>query len=279
MERTAPAPPRPARKSELFKFAVFPNYDESLNHLATHIAQPENWGFSNPAQEIEQGNMLAKYTFPVLRSYLENTFRKLQEEEKVLKTEDQHHACFNTGLVTPHFEDIYAFFARNRYPNQETPYYLIGFIRKSDHEFLRNFSMNPPRPANYFARPEELLFNPNLEIIPDVDHIISGNRARFPDAIAAKSDPEIRTTLVGAIAESAKRVRVNYKIAMPQYFRGAIQLLVPLYMTNRERPDLALVLEKINTRAYSARTCLTMGMAYNNARLIAKPQGTQWLSP
>jgi hypothetical protein len=258
---------------------MFPNYEESLDYLANGLAQKETWHFSDPKQEVEHGNTIARLSFPMLRSYLENTYRKLKDENKIVRTDDLQHACFNTGLVTQHHEDIYAFFAKNRYQHQESEYYLINFIKKSDHEFLRNFSMNPPKTADYFQRPENLIFNPNMEIIPDVDHIISGNRARFPESIAIKDLSEIRNILIGAIDESSRRVRVNYKMAMPQYFRGAIQLLIPLYLTTKDKPDMALVLDKINIRAYSARTCLTMGMAYNNARLIAKPHGTQWLSP
>ena len=43
-------------------------------------------------------------------------------------------------------------------------------------------------------------------------------------------------------------------------------------------PDLALVVHKIENNTYTARTCLTLKMAYNNARLIVKPQST-WLKP
>lgn len=271
--------PRPVKKSELFKFAMFPNYEESLEYLANHLAQKEIWSFSNPKQEVDFGNTIARLSFPMLRSYLENTFRKISTEGKIVKTDDLQYACFNTGLVTFHHEDIYAFFARNRHQSHESPFYFVNFIKKSDNEFLRYFSLQPPLPANYFSRPEDLIFNPNMEIIPDVDHIISGNRTRFPESIAIKDIAEVRNILIGAIDESSRRVRVNYKMAMPQYFRGSIQLLIPLYLTTRDKPDLALVLEKINIRAYSARTCLTIGMAYNNARLIAKPHGTQWLEP
>ena len=73
----------------------------------------------------------------------------------------------------------------------------------------------------------------------------------------------------------------NYKLAVPQYFSGKIQLLLPLYFGKENKPYLALTLTKVendNSGYYLAHTCLTMDMAYNNARLIAKPE-SNWLLP
>ena len=41
---------------------------------------------------------------------------------------------------------------------------------------------------------------------------------------------------------------------------------------------LALAIHKISADTYTARTCLTLKMAYNNARLIVKLQSV-WLRP
>ena len=43
-----------------------------------------------------------------------------------------------------------------------------------------------------------------------------------------------------------------------------------------ETPTLALTVTKIGN-FYQGHTCLTLDMAYNNARLIAKPE-SNWLS-
>ncbi|WP_185644610.1 DUF3825 domain-containing protein [Listeria booriae] len=49
------------------------------------------------------------------------------------------------------------------------------------------------------------------------------------------------------------------------------QLLIPLSIT-QEEPELALTLEKNDEgTVYIARTCLTLEMAYNNARQLMKP--------
>ena len=89
----------------------------------------------------------------------------------------------------------------------------------------------------------------------------------------------IRRQVKGAIDETKKRVKTNYKLAVPQYYNGRIQLLLPLRLTpGSPNPDLALVVEKENDSTYSARTCVTLKMAYNNARLIVKPE-SEWLNP
>lgn len=54
--------------SELFKFAVFPNYDSAITFLADTLADKEVWNFSD---SITKNNS-------ILKNYLEFTFRKLQ---------------------------------------------------------------------------------------------------------------------------------------------------------------------------------------------------------
>ena len=71
----------------------------------------------------------------------------------------------------------------------------------------------------------------------------------------------------------------NYKLAIPQYWMDTneIQYLLPIYLGEREengRPECALALRLVQTgRApyYRGATILTLDMAYNNARLLAKP--------
>lgn len=97
--------------------------------------------------------------------------------------------------------------------------------------------------------------------------------------MASLGDAEVRRRLEGAIDEAKKMVKTNYKIAVPQYYDNKIQLLLPLCLTpGSPNPDLALVTHKLNGNTYTARTCLTLKMAYNNARLIVKPQSS-WLKP
>jgi hypothetical protein len=58
-----------------------------------------------------------------------------------------------------------------------------------------------------------------------------------------------------------------------------VQLLLPICLENPARADLALVVAKNEAgNAYRGSTVLTLDMAYNNARLLARPD-TEWLQP
>lgn len=85
--------------------------------------------------------------------------------------------------------------------------------------------------------------------------------------------------LDGCIKSSIEKIKRNYKIAVPQYFltTSAIQLLIPLCLRFPDKADLAIVVEDYG-EMYRASTCLTLDMAINNARLLAKPD-RDWLNP
>lgn len=255
----------------LYEFAYFPKFDESIKYLAENICDEEEWDFSSTTNN----------SFSILKNYLFHTYAKLHDESKIVFTKDNSCAAFNTGLVTKNYEDIIAFFEKYKgVPSSgKSPFYFKAFLKRSDYRVLTHFSSNIPTAANYFEKPEDLIFNPKCELIADVDHIIEDNLERFPSHIQGAADDELKRLLFGSIDEVKKKVKTNYKIAIPQYYKGKIQLLMPLCLTaGSPNPDLALVTHKINEHTYTARTCLTLNMAYNNARLIVKPQ-SDWLKP
>ena len=254
-------------QQQLLAFAFIPKYEQAFQALAD-MADPEEWDFSDSQ----------KKTNVILKNYIEHTFRKIKSESKISYSVDNANACFNTGLVTKNLEEIFALFLRNKIPGKQ-PFYLKCFCRKSDNLLLKIFKSDLPLIADYFQKPEDLLFNPNCNLIPQIDHIIEDNLERFPKEMQTNGEAELRRKLEGAIEEVKKRVKTNYKIAIPQYYGNRIQLLLPLNLTpNSPNADLALVAHKIDNSTYTARTCLTLKMAYNNARLIVKPQSS-WLKP
>lgn len=80
----------------------------------------------------------------------------------------------------------------------------------------------------------------------------------------------------GAVQQAEKQVSANFKMAVPQFYKGSVQLLIPLSL-NSDKPQLALAIQR-DGEVYQARTCLTLNMAYNNARLIVRPDAN-WLDP
>jgi hypothetical protein len=251
----------------LYDFAWIPNIDEQLQDLADNVIMRENWSYRHSPNDRPN---------PILFSYFIHTFERLQEQDRITTEDDW--ACFNTGLVTPNQEEVFAVFEKNRVPDRQ-PWYFKGFRRESDRDLIRFGTL--PDIASYFDEPSDLLYDPRLDLRPRYDHIIDDNQERFPEPYNDSADPhvrhQLRNVLEGAIEHAKRRIQRNYKTAVPQFHQGRLQLLIPLCITARSKADLALVVEKTHN-AYTAATCLPLDWAYNNARLIARPDN-EWLTP
>lgn len=251
------------------KFAVCPHLESQLHELATSLAQKENW---------EYRHAKSARPYPVLWSFVFYTFARLEAEGKIAvapgKKGDQV-ACFNTGLATERQEALFALFTRNKESTPSSPPWVLDqFAKESDHA-LTYFAQRPDI-ANYFTDPSELLYDTRIDLVVDVDHVIGDNKERFPKELQG-NEFAMRSALDGAISSAKRRVRRNHKTAIPQFYRGSLQLLLPLCLVHPERADLGLVVAREN-QVYRASTVLTLDMAYNNARLVARPD-TEWLDP
>ena len=251
--------------SDLFEFAWLPDFNQRLKELA-ELAEPEDWDYHYTESE---------HPYPVLYNYVRYTYRRVAEEHKIELSEDGQFACFNTGLVTAKQEPIYASFEVNRNPDSQ-PWFFKGWFRRGQWEL--NVFPELPQMAHYFDDPCVLVFDTRKDFRVNVEHIISDTpRERFPEPYRSMDDYALQTVLKGAIDNAKERIRRNYKTAIPQFYRGGIQLLLPLCFSNPQRADLALVVE-IHSTFYRAATCLTLDMAYNNARQLARPD-RDWLQP
>ncbi len=250
---------------KLFDFAFIPLGLDNLDQLRK-LAEEENWSYQYHADE---------HPHPVLFYYLQYTYKRLAEERKITLSEDGQFSCFNTGLVTNNQEPLFASFEVNRQPGLQ-PWFFKGWFRKGQWE-LTKFS-ELPELAEYFNDPSCLVLDHRKEIRPNVEHFIEDSpRDRLPEHYRDMNDYALQTVIKGAIDNAKERVRRNYKTAIPQYHRGSVQLLLPLCLDSPERADLALVVERHPT-FYRASTCLTLDMAYCNARQLARPD-RDWLKP
>lgn len=219
-----------------------------------------------------------KHKHPVLVNYITYTYERLAKlhifeptGEWIYQTPEC--ICFNTGLLTKNYEWIYMLWKPSN--NKKTPWVCKGFYKESDQEVC--IIENLPRKAQYINHLEDLIFDTNAKIVPNFEHILedSRNKERLPHDI--KNSKNLLSILNGEIVRVKKRIDCNYKIAVPQYYDGKIQFLLPLSLSNHsENTDLVLVVDKISPRCYKGYTCLTLDMAYMNARQIAKPE-TEWL--
>ena len=246
---------------DIYDYMYWGDYNLQIQKLAEK-ALAEKWSFEDKDDNY------------ILKNYLKYTFNKLQEEGKVIETDT--YCVFDTGLFSHYYEPIYAYGELYKNPSENTAkWYFKGF--KDTYELGSLDIEKFPERADYFSDPSRLVFDWHLDVIINCGHILDdlNTLQRLPDSIKNSDTP--LETLKGVIDTAIQKVIANYKLAVPHYYLGKIQLLIPLYFGNSETPSVALVLDKMKGNYYQASTCLDMKMAYNNARLIAKPE-SNWLS-
>lgn len=303
----------PTEKSSLFSWAHIPYARiEELSELALE----EKWYYGEPPAPGQE-------KYPILRNYLNHTFKRLVSEKKVRYETDPEHgeyAAFNTGLVDRKYENIYALFKQNT-RELNFYWYLVAFVVNGEEmggKTLVNLFNPLPERANYFENKiENMLYDTSTgELSCDYTHILTERTYRLPldflkehcseileadidemyhrplnkakkDYFAAlgeqiRNNPRIlnrlKNRMKDAVDLAKKRVEWNYKTAIPMYFptkkRGS--LLLPLALADEDHVDLALVVERTSSGAYQGQTILTLDLAYNNSRLVARPD-SDWL--
>lgn len=269
-------------RTALQKFATFDDWDAAIKDLATNHAQKEdgNWDYINN----KTGD------FPVLESYVAYTFLRLQKEGKIKyasrieKGKELKFASINTGLATIKQEEIFAYFEhKDNFTNVKQvegylkqPLWIFKCFDRESNRLMNNFAQKPEL-ANYFQNAAELIYDSGKRLIPDYEHILDDREKRFPKEFRELSKPQQVERVKSAIESALTRIKRNYKTAIPQYYSDAIQLLLPLCITTAENADVALVVAN-EGEVYRANTVLPLDWAYNNARLLAKPD-REWLNP
>lgn len=280
----------------IFDFARVADWDDRLATLA-ELAEPERW---------HNLHLPSKNGHPVLDRYILHTFARAHDQQRIVVADQI--ACFNTGLLTPGQEEIFGVFTISDSYDRTQPigptnkkWWLKTWSRAGD-RLLTDF-MEFPGLTEYWNDPKDLIFDPKLQVQLNLDHIIRDNLNRFPeelggrvgqdgkpidqdddddDAETSAKDADVqhipvatRNALEGAVKQSIRLAHRSYRIAVPQFYRSKIQLLLPIYLRNADTPDLALTLER-HGGWYRAATILYMDWAYSHARLLARPN-SEWL--
>lgn len=241
-------------------------FNQKLELLAK-MAQPEMWTY----RKVKDSD-----PYRILRNYIFFTYDRLKEENKLMYSSDEKYLCMNTGLLTVYNQEIIALFTKNEMQDKQ-PWFLNGFFKETDKVFTTNFS-NLPQLADYCDNVSDLIFDNSLEINLKKEHIIDDNFQRFIEA--GYSNKELINVLLdSAIGTLEKKLRRNFKLALPFYYHNKetgenkIQLLVPLYFPGAS-VKLALVLNKVKSDVnvyYEGVTVLPVEWAYMNSRLIVRP--------
>lgn len=261
--------------TDLFDFAFVPAWFEQLYELS-QLAAPEPWKFRHPTYETQNDQT------PILERYINQVFRKQAVEYNYAPAEKadslfyirNEFACLHTGLYTDHFQDIYMCFERNKRLNTLRKWYFKGFATGNS-PWLKYVQPLPQRPA-FLARQWMGFYNPEWEIRVNAEHILGDedNVARLPESL--RDAWNLPLLLETAVELGRRKALTNWSLAVPQVFQGRIQYLLPIHLTNMERPDLAMALS-VMEGYYIGHTCLTLEMAYLNARLLARPTAG-WLT-
>jgi hypothetical protein len=227
-------------------------------------------------------------------------------------------ATFNTGLVDHLYDPIYALFASNDRPGPAWQFYDFCVPGKGSSGKKLTEIFDPlPEPATYFSSNFDMLLDTTKNIHVDYEHVILDGvgRDRFPPEFLARHVPRLfkwqdyttmkgldRRTYLATLSDAIeqdlqctraiknrledakvlaeKRTRWNFKTAIPQYYprHNIMSLLLPLALVSDEKVDIALVVTRNPSGSYQGRTVLPLEWAYQNARLVCRPD-SDWLTP
>ena len=284
---------------KLFDFAFVPNYPQPIEKLS-QFAEPEPWGRAHR----------------VLKSYFNHMFEKVYDDGLIVTSRDGSYAAFNTGLTNGQFEPIFAVFAKNERPDAQAWFFRGFGIqnRKGLGELLVTDFDTLPHRVRFVENLSDLLYDPrkgaprcnwralfldHLKRIPRpfLEHALDG-KYFIPNVVGLeREDAQARYEafreemesaydaldyMVGAaevaLEQAMDRVHSDYKTAVPQWHAKdrVVNLLLPLALFNPREVDAALSVRLDENGRYIGEHLLTLEMAYNNARLIAKPEAT-WL--
>ena len=256
--------------TDLFEFAYVPDWYGQLDELA-EMALPEPWRFRKPAVETRNTDT------PILERYINIIFRKQSidyntepdpgKASKFFHIENEY-ACLHTGLYNQRYKAIYAYFERNKKRETTFNWYFRGFCDEISPK-LKYIEPLPEKPRFPMIQ-NGINFNPEWQIRVNVDHILGDaeNLERIPAKIRkAKNLPLLLET---AVELARRQAVVEPGLVVPQGYQNKLQYLLPICLTNMKKPDLAMTISVMDGY-YLGKTCLTLEMAYLNARLIARP--------
>lgn len=260
-------------------FAEFQDYNSAIEQLASgELCEEENWDY---IQNKTGG-------YPILKSFINQTCKRIIDQGKLVtgtSNNGEVYSYFNTGLVDEFQNDIFAYFKKNRKFKNNQPWGIHipewEFLEfNTDQSFYRRFFDEIPEIATYFEETEtsKLIFDTRITIRPNWDHLNDRKKRVNSYEIQNMSEQDYRDAISDSIDMATKRIKRNYKTAIPHYYNGDIQFLIPMCERKNRGKALAAMVIKESEQIYEVATILTLDQAYNNARLLAKPD-REWLNP
>ncbi len=160
----------PARS--LAQFMELGTWEQALGTLAT-AAAPERWNY--PGEGVG-----AKSRYGVLRDYLSATLARVRETGAMATAADGSFAAFDTGLLTPMDEKLYAVLTPT---GTDIPWHLEGFATPGAGELggrLTATFAELPDQASYLTSIDDLVLRAGAMVIPDYRSVLSDDLDRLP---------------------------------------------------------------------------------------------------
>jgi hypothetical protein len=149
----------------------FEDIEKSMEELSV-LARKEKWCYHN-----------SKDKHIILKIYLQYTFFQIHQQNKLRVDENTGLACFNTGLKTADYEDIYAILMRNKSKSISQEFIFQGFSMSASQGLGKLIveHFNPlPEKATYITSSDQLVFDSRQDLHTDIRHILLDNIDRFP---------------------------------------------------------------------------------------------------
>ena len=174
--RNGAATKSPAR--ELAQFAVIGSWDAFLGSLATMCA-PERWNL--PGEGVGKASR-----YGVLREYVCVTFARVMTEGKLAVAADGSLAAFNTGLLTPFYQDVIACFEPRK---GDIAWQFAGFATAGSGELGARVTaaFDPlPQTPDYLHELGDVAPERDRLAILDTDALLGRQLGRLPLAFLAE---------------------------------------------------------------------------------------------
>lgn len=199
--------PKPQDALTDWAFINFHKFDELAD-----LALPEKWYYGKTLPKNDK--------VPLLKNYLNYTFKRLLREGKISITPDstppqETYAAFNTGLVDRKYDDIYALFKQNTMFPGSAFWYLLDFVvagEDTGKTLVRVFNPLPSR-ADYFEnKVENMLYDSTTgDLSCDYTHIILERTRRFPKEFLEPNLTEDMKVIDGMTLEEAYQSINSYE--------------------------------------------------------------------
>ncbi len=171
--------PRPAAGTEradpirdLAQLMEIGTWDQALGTLAT-AAAPERWNY--PGEGVGKARR-----YGILREYLSATLARVRAQGRLATSADGSLAAFDTGLMTPMDEELYAILSPT---GTDIPWHLDGFATAGAGELgsrlMASLSELPAR-ATYLASVDDVALRDGALTVADYRSLLGDGLARLP---------------------------------------------------------------------------------------------------